>query len=319
MADLVIDFASTDSTQPPDLDKAKAAGMRIAVARAIYTDRAGKLAHDPNWELNKDRFGPAGVKSSGYLFLTFPTSAQPSVPMPEAQAEAMHAYCQLDPNRGNYPPIIDVEQDTSIMSFAQKIAWVNRAIKRLWELYGVLPIVYSGDRVWIEVLGNPSKAKAGLLGMCMMWIAKPWPWATRTVIHLDGAPNWQPNTIEALGDGTFWLWYQYQGDALKMPGFPAAVDASRVGPVIKRGNKGTIVAFIQQTLGAIVDGDFGPATEKAVKTFQAASGLTADGLVYVDTWQKLLWKVQPPGSYDPAKDPTLGDIATGRTVIAPGA
>lgn len=46
------------------------------------------------------------------------------------------------------------------------------------------------------------------------------------------------------------------------------------------------------------DGDFGPATEAAVKHYQGNEGLTADGVVGALTWTSLLsrWLLQsPPG------------------------
>ncbi len=36
------------------------------------------------------------------------------------------------------------------------------------------------------------------------------------------------------------------------------------------------------------DGDFGSGTESAVKKFQKAKGLSADGIIGTDTWNKLL-------------------------------
>ena len=36
------------------------------------------------------------------------------------------------------------------------------------------------------------------------------------------------------------------------------------------------------------DGDFGPATEKAVRDFQAKTALEPDGEVGEDTWERLL-------------------------------
>jgi peptidoglycan hydrolase-like protein with peptidoglycan-binding domain len=62
---------------------------------------------------------------------------------------------------------------------------------------------------------------------------------------------------------------------------------------LQRGSKGAEVTELQQKLNKLgfsvgtVDGDFGPATEAAVKKFQAAKGLTADGVVGPKTWEAL--------------------------------
>ena len=49
---------------------------------------------------------------------------------------------------------------------------------------------------------------------------------------------------------------------------------------------GTVTA-LQQALGVPVDGDFGPQTARAVRRFQRAHGLAADGVVGPATWQAL--------------------------------
>ena len=63
-------------------------------------------------------------------------------------------------------------------------------------------------------------------------------------------------------------------------------------PVLKKGADGNAVKGLQKALVAAgqacaVDGDFGPGTERAVKAFQAARGLTADGVVGPATWKAL--------------------------------
>ena len=56
------------------------------------------------------------------------------------------------------------------------------------------------------------------------------------------------------------------------------------GVVLRRGAKGAEVRQVQEALVALgysttIDGKFGPATAQAVKSFQASSGLTDDGVV----------------------------------------
>lgn len=59
------------------------------------------------------------------------------------------------------------------------------------------------------------------------------------------------------------------------------------GDVIRQGDGGSDVAEVQTKLGITADGRFGPATKQAVKTFQAAHNLAADGVVGPNTWAAL--------------------------------
>lgn len=66
-------------------------------------------------------------------------------------------------------------------------------------------------------------------------------------------------------------------------------------PTLRRGDKGSYVTLAQTMLNnkgydlgsCGVDGDFGSATERAVKQFQKDHGLTADGVIGPKTWAKL--------------------------------
>jgi peptidoglycan hydrolase-like protein with peptidoglycan-binding domain len=49
--------------------------------------------------------------------------------------------------------------------------------------------------------------------------------------------------------------------------------------LLKVGSKGEDVKKLQTKLGLAADGHFGPGTEAKVKAWQAANGLTADGIV----------------------------------------
>lgn len=71
---------------------------------------------------------------------------------------------------------------------------------------------------------------------------------------------------------------------------PSALAAS--WPTLTSGTKGTDVYALQSFLQArgyslAVDGEFGPGTLSAVKSFQTANGLTADGSVGPATWSKV--------------------------------
>jgi len=58
-------------------------------------------------------------------------------------------------------------------------------------------------------------------------------------------------------------------------------------PTIRKGDKNDSVKILQQKLGVEPLGIFGPKTEEAVKAFQKKNGLTADGVVGKNTWDKL--------------------------------
>lgn len=58
--------------------------------------------------------------------------------------------------------------------------------------------------------------------------------------------------------------------------------------LLKRGDNNEDVKKLQQKLGLEPVGNFGPKTEDAVKAWQAKNGLTADGIVGPNTWNKIM-------------------------------
>lgn len=93
-----------------------------------------------------------------------------------------------------------------------------------------------------------------------------------------------------------------------------APDPQPTRPNLRRGSRGDAVRELQESLMALgydvglsgVDGIFGQATERAVRAFQAASGLVVDGIVGPLTWTAL-------EGQKPAKDKAYRVTITGVT------
>ena len=92
----------------------------------------------------------------------------------------------------------------------------------------------------------------------------------------------------------------YTTDELRKAGID--VDESKNVPTLRRGSQGEAVMELQALLNAKygadleVDGNYGKATEAAVRAFQKAHGLTADGICGPKTWKALgvVGNVNPP-------------------------
>lgn len=291
------DYASVDANQPPDFVAAKSAGARFGIVRSVY-GRAVKGQtypgpfRDPVWKRDHQAVRDAGLTLGTYLFLCAPKSGV-STPSPEEQVDVMLDYAR-EIRVGDFPPFIDVEEDSTLSS-DDYFEWVERACRRARERLGTWPGLYTSKRVWDEHLNNHA---AGVLKSCALWIAKPWPWAVRTPVHLDGAPTYDPYLIPPFGSQ--WFWYQYQGDATQWPGFSSTVDANRFN-VLAKGASSDAVRWIQEHLNVFfmgaanarpplaTDGIFGAKTEDALKAFQVARSLVADGVYGAKSHAQLAW------------------------------
>lgn len=290
MTTIGLDYGNVDGNNTPNFAAAKQAGARFAIPRAIYgrpvTAGSQDPYRDPVWARDKDRILGAGLKRSAYLFICYPKKDAAGhdiyTPSPEAQADAYIDYVQLITYR-DFVPMIDVEQATNVLTPDEMFDWTVRVARRLRAHYGAWPGMYTSQRVWHENLHDHA---AGVLINCPLWLAKPWPLPVRSPIDLSGAPASNPYLIPQWGNQ--WFIYQYQGDATGWPGFNSTVDADRFR-VFGKGAKGDHVKWAQARLGVTVDGDFGPATEAAVKTLQTQYKLIADGIIGADTFAPLCW------------------------------
>src|SRR3712207_9379907 len=78
----------------------------------------------------------------------------------------------------------------------------------------------------------------------------------------------------------------------------------QVGPTLQEGSSGEAVEVLQRALQRAgfdpgpVDGEFGPMTAAAVRSFQAARSLVVDGIVGPQTWSALEEVAMPCANAD---------------------
>lgn len=71
---------------------------------------------------------------------------------------------------------------------------------------------------------------------------------------------------------------------------------------LQSGSEGRQVRLLQQALGVVVDGIFGPETEAAVRSYQATRGLAVDGVVGPQTSSALARKAAASSTVDESSD-----------------
>ena len=96
-----------------------------------------------------------------------------------------------------------------------------------------------------------------------------------------------------------------------------------IGVTLKKGDEGAAVRLLQNELRSFgflksaADGSFGAATETAVKNFQSANGLTADGKAGHSTLLKLFTGSVNPSTKTAAPKPTATPRATAKPTATP--
>lgn len=129
----------------------------------------------------------------------------------------------------------------------------------------------------IENLGGHAIATAGALAVpsSVSWLGYvAGAVGTSLVLHRDD------DLLERIDESIL-------GRLSSIGGSPS-LDSVRAGKaVIKQGDKGSAVEYVQALVGVVADGNFGPKTKSAVESFQLARGLSADGVVGRETMSAL--------------------------------
>ncbi|WP_264778171.1 peptidoglycan recognition protein family protein [Deinococcus aetherius] len=94
------------------------------------------------------------------------------------------------------------------------------------------------------------------------------------------------------GDGLYALLPRLRRDVAAALG-----EAARPWPLVRQGDRNEATWSVQYLLRArgqnvVSDGDFGPATDMAVRAFQTGVGITSDGIVGPQTWERLIVTVR---------------------------
>ena len=116
-----------------------------------------------------------------------------------------------------------------------------------------------------------------------------WFWDTNGLNEIADSGDFVAMT-KRINGGTIGLEdrQKHYTHALAVLGGKAVAAPANTPTTLRKGDKGPQVVKMQKALGIASDGDFGPGTETALKRWQAANGLTADGVAGPKTLAKLL-------------------------------
>ncbi len=288
MREFGIDYARVDGNKHPvGFKKAYEAGCRFAIMR-------GAWGVTPDTIVRRDAAGlrAAGITVGTYLFLRCPTKMQ-DVASPETQARTFIA--TVGPHEpGDLPVTLDVEfpgegRKATTLSARQAVEWCEQAYDTLRQVYPAV-MIYTSHRVWHEDLVDLES----YMGAGPLWIKTAYYWKTdrrwdvshSNPIKVLPAPWAVSKTSQAHSGPGAWI-QQIQGDAIGMPGFSNTVDIN-LFLTMQIGEKSARVRWVQKLVKtSLIDGDFGPKTEAAVRSFQESHKLPVTGIVDVRTFAAL--------------------------------
>ncbi|MEO8549369.1 MAG: GH25 family lysozyme [Kofleriaceae bacterium] len=280
-----IDVASVDENHDVNWALAKAQGpISFAIIRATQATHV-----DGQFAATWPKLEATGLVRGAYMFLDFPRLGAGAAG-PDIQAQTL--IDTVGPlSTDDLPPALDIEfphgRAATGMSVNAALEWIRVAWATLRDWYKVPPILYTSGRVWHEDLDD---APVTELLDSPLWLARYF-WTTKAPAMRDASQF--ANGLHAppvpTPWGSAWAIHQYQGDALAMPGFTSTVDMNRFNTLVQ-GATGDAVRWAQRRLRVVADGNFGPITAGAVRSFQHTHGMVADGIVGPRTFAKLCWQ-----------------------------
>lgn len=267
-----VDYASVDRNATPDYYTARTWGLDFAYIRGSI----GRTP-DPTLARDRDRARSAGLQVGAFMAVDWTDD-------PEPQARALIAACGYL-TTGYVPPAVDAEFSRGIASAGltpkSAIEKIERIVATLQERYPTI-VLYTSLRVWTEDLGDlPSSP---IVSNCPLWIKDPYPWNPRNPPHLEDIPSvgrlpapWR----SSISPGA-WI-QQFQGDAIKVPGFSSTVDLNRFlcFPASPEDPRKTWVDAKLTSKG------FPPSIgtiEARIRALQSTHQITPDGIVGLETW-----------------------------------
>ena len=298
------DTASVDGNAPPNYPAARRADVEFT-----YLRKCEHVYADQYYARDAGAARSVGIVVGAYLMPSWATDAA----KPKVQVAAFKkAGGEILPGK-DLPPALDVESGMrggfmmTKRSKPELIEMLRQLVLEMQDAFGCRPMIYTAQTQWWD-LGCPGPDAVPWITECPLWLKTAYPVPARSAVYAgpvrephfgDGSPEGpdaDPQDLHRIPDPwreTDWWLHQIQGDALRFPGFSATVDVDRMR-VTQRGDQGPHVKWLQRRLTPYgvtlpADGDFGPATESAVRAFQTTHGLSADGVVGPRTFAAIAW------------------------------
>jgi GH25 family lysozyme M1 (1,4-beta-N-acetylmuramidase) len=224
LAGLVIALAALLAASASDAATARAKGLDVSnyqgtinwtkVANAGYRFAFGKATegtsyNDKTYAKNRNGSEAAGLVFGAYHFAR-PGGKSFALATAGAIRQANHFLAVAQPQPGELPPVLDLEQ-TGSLSKQRLLGWALAWLDQIYARTGVEPFVYTSPLFWKRSLGDSTAAAAD---GTQLWVAH---WTSKSKPTVP-AQNW---------DGGGWRFWQWTNCA-SVPGIKHCSDGDRM-------------------------------------------------------------------------------------------